>query len=256
VGRFGRRTPAHDAEAREWEMVLPRMRRPAPLELTAPREPSPLLDAPQFAVASEPTHLHRWMGLAGVALLLVAGVAGYQRLRDNSSSDDSTVVSGLNMGGAGWITEWASDSTGSARGRQISLYRPSMSMSDYRMEFLGRIDRRSLGWVFRAADSSNYYAAKLEPAGSSLTITRFAVVHGFEGIHIQRTLRLNTGASDLLRVRLEARGPRFTVNVQNQVAEDWEDDRLKSGGLGFLNEREERGQIQSIQIAFPKGGTR
>jgi hypothetical protein len=36
--------------------------------------------------------------------------------------------------------------------------------------------------------------------------------------------------------------------------EDWEDDRLKSGGLGFLNEREERGQVQSIQISFPKGG--
>jgi hypothetical protein len=160
------------------------------------------------------------------------------------------------MGGAGWITEWASDSVGSARGRQISLYRPSISMSDYRLEFLGRIDRRSLGWVFRAADSGNYYAAKLEavqPGGSSLTITRFAVVHGFEGIHIQRTLALNTGASDMLKVRLEARGPRFTVYVQNQVAEDWEDDRLKSGAVGFLNEREERGQIQSVQIAFPKG---
>jgi hypothetical protein len=257
-GRLSRPAPARDAEAREWEMVLPRMRRPAALALTTPREPLQLA-APQFAMATEPTQMRRWIGLAGVAFLLVAGLAGYQRLRDHSSSEDSTVVSGMEMGGAGWITEWASDSTGSARGRQISLYRPSIPMSDYRLEFLGRIDRKSLGWVFRAADSSNYYAAKLEavqPVASSLTITRFAVVHGFEGIHIQRTLRLNTSARDLLKVRLEARGPRFTVYVQNQVAEDWEDDRLKSGGLGFLNEREERGQIQSIQLAFPKGGTR
>ena len=67
---------------------------------------------------------------------------------------------------------------------------------------------------------------------------------------------MNAGASDLLKVRLEAHGPRFTVYVQNQVAEDWEDDRLRSGALGFLNEREERGQIQSVQIAFPKGGSR
>jgi hypothetical protein len=255
---LSRRAPARDAEAREWEMVLPRMRRPAELALTTPREPL-MLPAPQFAVATEPTQIPRWTALAGVALLLAAGVAGYQRLRDHSSAEDSTIVSGVEMGGAGWITEWASDSAGSARGRQISLYRPSISMSDYRLEFLGRIDRRSLGWVFRAADSSNYYAAKLEaaqPGSPSLTITRFAVVRGFEGIHIQRTLRLNASASDMLKVRLEARGPRFTVYVQNQVAEDWEDDRLKSGGLGFLNEREERGQIQSVQIAFPKGGTR
>jgi hypothetical protein len=209
-------------------------------------------------VASELTQTRRWTGLAGVALLLAAGVAGFERLRDHSSPENSTVVSGMEMGGAGWITEWASDSVGSARGRQISLYRPSISISDYRLEFLGRIDRKSLGWVFRAADSSNYYAVKLEaqPGASPLTITRFAVVHGFEGIHIQRTLQLNSGASDLLKVRLEARGPRFTVYVQNQVAEDWEDDRLKSGAVGFLNEREERGQIQSVQIAFPKGGTR
>src|SRR5205814_9544065 len=191
--------------------------------------------------------------------LLAAGVAGYEGLRDRSSPESSTVVAGMEMGGAGWITEWASDSVGSVRGRQISLYRPSISMSDYRLEFLGRIDRRSLGWVFRAADSSNYYAVKLQPAqpgAAPLTITRFAVIHGFEGIHIQRTLAMNAGASDLLKVRLEAHGPRFTVYVQNQVAEDWEDDRLRSGALGFLNEREERGQIQSVQIAFPKGGSR
>jgi hypothetical protein len=251
-----RRAPVRDAEAREWEMVLPRMRRPAGLTLTTPREAPLLLPAPQFGVAAELPYIRRWIGLAGVALLLAAGIAGYGRLRERSSAEAATVVSGMEMGGAGWITEWASDSVGSARGRQISLYRPSISMSDYRLEFLGRIDRRSLGWVFRAADSGNYYAAKLEavqPGGSSLTITRFAVVHGFEGIHIQRTLALNTGAGDMLKVRLEARGPRFTVYVQNQVAEDWEDDRLKSGAVGFLNEREERGQIQSVQIAFPKG---
>src|SRR5260370_36308581 len=107
----------------------------------------------------------------------------------------------MEMGGAGWITEWASDAAGSARGRQLSLYRPSISMSDYRLDFLGRIDRRSLGWVFRATDSSNYYAAKLEAprAGAgTLTITRFTVIHGFERRQIQRTLRLAPAAGEML----------------------------------------------------------
>jgi hypothetical protein len=250
-----RRAPAYDAEAREWEMVLPRMRRPAAV---APKAAPLLLAAPQFTMALESDRLRRWIGVAGVVLLLAAGAAAYQRLRQGSSpSAESMAVAGKEMGGAGWITEWASDSTGSARGRQISLYRPSVSMSDYRLEFLGRIEHRSLGWVFRAADSRNYYVAKLEaaqPAARVLTITHFAVIRGFEGVHIQRTLKLDPGAAGMLRVRLEARGPRFTVYVQNQVVEDWEDDRLKSGGLGFLNEREERGQVQSIRISFPKGG--
>jgi hypothetical protein len=256
VSWLTRRGPARDAEAREWEMVLPRMRRPV-LTPAAPRQQALLLAAPQFTIAPESTRSRRWIGVAGVLLLLALSALSYRWLRQDNSQD-STVVSGMEMGGAGWITEWASDSAGSAHGRQISLYRPSIPMSDYRLDFLGRIERRSLGWVFRAADSSNYYVAKLEaaqPGSSVLTLTRFAVVRGFEGIHVQRTLRLNNSASEMLKVRLEARGPRFTVSLQNQVVEDWEDDRLKSGGLGFLNEREERGQVQSMEIAFPKGGT-
>lgn len=256
AGSLNRRPPARDAEAREWEMVLPRMRRPAALAPAAPRQLPTAVASPQFASVSAPTGRRPWLGLAIIALLLAAGMGAYE-LR--SPPPDSSAVSGMEMGGAGWITEWASDAAGSARGRQLSLYRPSLSMSDYRLDFLGRIESRSLGWVFRAADSSNYYAAKLEaprPGARTLTITRFAVIHGFEGMHIQRTLTLAAGAAETLKVRLEARGPRFTVWVQNQVVEDWEDDRLKTGGLGFLNEREERGQVGSIQIAFPKGGAR
>jgi hypothetical protein len=249
-----------EAEPREWEMVLPRMRRPMTLAPAEPREPEPTVAAPQFMTPTESTH-PRWLTpVAGVALLFMLGSASYLWLRQESSaSQESTVVSGTEMGGSGWMTEWASDSAGSARGRQITLYRPSVGMSDYNLEFLGRIERRSLGWVFRAADSNNYYVAKLEadsPTASTLNVTRFPVIRGFEGLHIQRTLTLSPGDSEMLRVRLEARGPRFTVYVQNQLVEDWEDDRLKSGGLGFLTEREESGQIGSIQISFPKGGKR
>ena len=164
----------------------------------------------------------------------------------------------MDMGGAGWVTEWASDRTGSIRGRQISLYRPSKAMSDYRLEFTGRIERKSFGWVFRAVDSKNYYVGKLEALGpgptSPMALTRFAVIGGIEGPHVQRVLAHSP--SDSLKVKLEARGSRFTVFVQNQVVEDWQDDRLKAGSVGFLNEREERGKVDSIQISFLRGGVR
>jgi len=127
-------------------------------------------------------------------------------------------------------------------------------MSNYRLEFLGRIERRSLGWVFRAADSRDYYAGKLEATPSGMAVTHFAVVHGVEGPHIQRPLAISVGFGATIKVRLDAAGPRYTVYVQNQVVEDWEDDRLKTGGVGFLNEREERGEVSAVQISFPKGG--
>ena len=89
-------------------------------------------------------------------------------------------------------------------------------------------------------------------AGRRRVITHFAVVRGVEGPHVQRVLA--SAPSTTLKIRLEARGPRFTVYVQNQVVEAWQDDRLKSGAVGFLNERDERGRVGSIQISFPKGG--
>ena len=102
-------------------------------------------------------------------------------------------------------------------------------------------------------DSENYYVGKLESVPAGMAITHFAVIQGVEGPHIQRMLAISTSPGAPIKVRLDAQGPRFTMYVQDQVVEDWEDGRLKSGGVGFLNEREELGQIASVQISFPKG---
>jgi len=155
------------------------------------------------------------------------------------------------MGEAGWVAEWVSDAHGSARGRQLSLYRPSLPMSDYRLVFSGRIERKSLGWVFRTADARNYYVAKLQASqpGGPLTLVRYGVVRGVEDSHILVELPHVSGAG-ALKVRLDAKRSRFTIYVQNQVVADWEDARLKTGGVGFLSEREERGHVDSVQISF------
>jgi hypothetical protein len=248
------RTPTRDTEAKEWEMVLPRMKRPAAaaVEHARPSREQIPLSTPSFGTAND-RGSRRWLFLACAALLLALAFATV-RWTEQRSSSAGTVSPAMEMGSAGWMSEWASDLKGSARGRQISLYRPSIAMSDYRLEFLGRIDRKSLGWVFRAVDSANYYAGKLESSASGLVVTHFAVIRGVEGPHIQRPLPISAGAATTLRVKLEASGPRFTAYVQNQIVDDWEDDRLKTGGVGFLNEREERGQIESVQISILKGG--
>jgi hypothetical protein len=252
-----RRPPARDAEAKEWEMVLPRMKRRVVMEAVSAEalEGRPVAP-PSFGLGEAGGgSRNRWMAIGGVSLLILSGIAAFRWSGQTSSPGNETAASTMEMGSAGWVTEWASDRLGSARGRQISLYRPSAGMSDYRLEFQGRIERKSLGWVFRAADSRNYYVGKLEalrPGTSPLAITRFPVIAGVEGPHVQRVLAHSPG--DMLRVKLEARGSRFTIYVQNQVVEDWQDDRLKAGSVGFLNEREERGKVESIQISFLRGG--
>src|SRR5207253_4029394 len=77
---------------------------------------------------------------------------------------------------------WSFDATGFVRPGPLALYRPSLGLADYQLQFLGLIDKKALSWVVRAADFNNYYVVKLIvlKAGPLLTvgITRYAVVNG------------------------------------------------------------------------------
>ena len=82
-----------------------------------------------------------------------------------------------------------------------------------------------------------------------MSLVRYGVVRGVEDRHIEIPLP-NVSSAGPLRVRLDAKRSRFTLYVQNQIVADWQDVRLQKGGVGFLSEREERGQVESVQISF------
>jgi len=119
-----RRAPARDTEAKEWEMVLPRMKRRvtiAPAIAAAPN--SRPVAAPHFAVESSGGSRGRFLLMAGIPALLFV-IFALVHWTNQASSPDEPVAPAMDMGSAGWTTEWASDRTGSMRGRQMSLYRP------------------------------------------------------------------------------------------------------------------------------------
>ena len=151
------------------------------------------------------------------------------------------------VGEGGWVEGWAGDPAGAHFGRQITIYRPSLKLSDYRVEFQGQIDTNSIGWVFRAADPENYYAMKLTQVASGLApklaLYKFLIANGRQTQVGRVPIDLAAGPDMMLHVRLDVRGPRFSTYVQGQQVDVWTDDQLKTGGVGFLNEREERGRI-------------
>jgi len=57
-------------------------------------------------------------------------------------------------------------------------------------------------------------------------------------------------------VRMDVRGPKFTTYVQGQSVDIWTDDQIRSGGVGFLNERSERGKIKSVSLSYLSEGTK
>jgi hypothetical protein len=174
-----------------------------------------------------------------------------------TTTDDAAGPS-IMMGEGGWVQSWAGDTNGSHAGRQITIYRPSLKLSDYRIEFQGEIDSKSIGWVFRALDPYNYYAMKLSIVTPGLSpkmaLIKYVVLQGHETEVGRVPLDMAVRNDTLFSVRMDVRGSKFSTFVQGQPVDVWTDEQIKSGGVGFLNERAERARVKSAAISYLTGG--
>jgi len=248
---------AHEVIARE----TPKPKEPAP----SPKAKGPLsiTDSAPPAETATPSSFEPNLGGAdsaslferipmlvkiGVALSVVAGGLYFGL---GKSSEKPAANKPVFVGEQGWSTEWASDAVGSRKARQLTMYRPSAGLSDYQFQFAGQIESKAIGWIFRASDTKNYYAMKLEQLKPGVMgLTHFAVVDGRESSNSQKPLTLDARPGAIYNVKLDVTGPRFTVSIQGEPVEFWTDNRLKSGSVGLMNERDERGVASAVQFSF------
>ncbi len=260
------RAPGPEAK---WEMVIPKMARPfsasttarTPRALAPPAEPqatAAAIEAPteiSFYAGSEASFVpRRWKVLTlSAAAVVIVGVMAWVRPGADAgpASDASTAAAGT------WSRRTAY-LVGSRDPREILVYSSSQDVKNYRIEFAWAPDAQGVGWIFRATDSANYYAARLRllQAGATpmLSSEHFAVIKGVEGAHSRKVITLGRPASQVL-VRMDANGPAFTLYLQGNPADYWTDDRFEAGSLGFYEERGERPALQALRFTlFKKSG--
>jgi hypothetical protein len=225
-------------------------------------ETVPNFGAVQLANPSFAGSLKVKLGIA-IALLVVVcstwlgwGGRSHKPASDSAISADGSGPS-IIMGEGGWVEGWAGDPSGVHSGRQITIYRPSLKLSDYRVEFQASIETQSIGWVFRAADPYNYYAVKLMEVSSGLSpkvaLFKYLVINGRQTQVGRVPIDLAVRTDTLFNIRTDVQGPQFSTYIQGRLADVWTDDQLKVGGVGFLNEREERGKVKSVSIRYLNG---
>ncbi len=263
--------PAADKPKPAADKAKPAMDKAKPAEGKAKTTPDQTDSdiAPHFNIA-QPENIP-WAGSLkvklgiAIVLLLIACVYflgwGHNKPAAPASSNAAAVADGAGpsiiMGEGGWVEGWAGDPNGMHAGRQITIYRPSLKLSDYRLAFQGSIDTKSIGWVFRAADPDNYYAMKLMLVSSGLSpkvaLFKYLVSNGRQTqvgrVPIDAAVQTDTQFD----IRVDVRGPKFTTYIQGQQVDIWTDDQLKTGGAGFLNERDERGKVKSVSIRYLNG---
>ena len=197
------------------------------------------------------------------ALIAVLSIGAYfvtAKAKPAAPAKPSDVGMSIMVGEGGWVENWAGDPIGQHGGREITIYRPSLKLSDYRIEFQGQIETKSIGWIFRAADTDNYYAMKLQLVSPELPLTvvlyKYMVLKGRQ-VQVGRVpIDVPVKNDTVFSIRVDVRGPKFNTYVQGQPVDVWTDDQIRSGGVGFLNERSERGKIKSVALSYLSGGTK
>ena len=152
----------------------------------------------------------------------------------------------------GGTTEWTFDATGFVRPGPLALYRPSVDLTDYQLQFLGMIDKKALSWVVRAADFDDYYVVKLvilKPGPvPTIGVTRYAVIHGQAQDRHDTIAFINAREDMLYRIHMDIHGDMSTLEVQGQLVDSWSEPRLRKGGIGFFTARGEASRLRWVQV--------
>jgi hypothetical protein len=158
-------------------------------------------------------------------------------------------------GGRDWAKNWIREpGSGFVRAGQLALYRPSLPLTDYQVEFLGQIENKSIGWVYRAADLQNYYASELvitkHGPSPALALVRYQVVAGQATERVQIPLRFTMHNGRPYRIQQDVTGQGFTTSIEGEVIDFWTDDRLRTGGVGFFGEKGDTPHLYWMKVTY------
>ena len=157
--------------------------------------------------------------------------------------------------GSGWddwvggVKDWKVDVAGVRTG-PLALYSPTLELIDYELEFLARIDTRSLNWVVRAAGLDEYLQCTLTAVGGGeLEFSRRAVVGGVAQEPVISTQRLPGKTRTAMTVGTRVDGDTFTVSVDGNSIDSWDDDRFPMGGVGFIGAPDDRARLYWVRLS-------
>jgi hypothetical protein len=157
--------------------------------------------------------------------------------------------------GSGWgnwvggMKDWRVDVAGVRTG-PLALFAPTLELIDYELEFLARIDQRSLNWVVRAAGLDEYLRCTLTAVGGGeLEFSRCAVVAGLAQPPVIAAQRLPGKPRSAVTVSTTVSGDTFTVKVDGNPVDCWDDRRFPMGGIGFTGAPDDPARLYWVRLS-------
>lgn len=152
-----------------------------------------------------------------------------------------------------WAPGWSHSPDGYVHPGQLALYQPSLGFADYRMEFFGLIENKSMSWVLRAKDSRNYYVMRINLVKGGLrpllSMVHYPVVNGRAGQPVNLPLSIMVHNDTPYHVAVEVHGNRYTASIEGEEIDSWTDDSLPAGGVGFFAEPGARARVYWLKVS-------
>jgi hypothetical protein len=147
---------------------------------------------------------------------------------------------------------WKRHSEGYVSVGDMALFQPSLKYTDYRMEFYGQIEDKSMNWAVRAQDKKNYYAMKFKVIESGLrpiiAMVHYGVVNGKPGRKSETPLSVMIHNNQPYHVAVDVIGNHFTASIEGEPVESWTDDTLSQGGVGFFAEAGDKARLYWMRL--------
>jgi hypothetical protein len=152
-----------------------------------------------------------------------------------------------------WAPGWARHAEGYVTPGKLALFQPTLGYTDYRLEFFGQIESKSLNWAVRASDDANYYAMKFSAVGPArhavMTMIHYPVVAGKKGPRTATPLNFALLEHTPYHVAVDVRGDQVTTSIEGRQIDTFVDRTLARGGVGFFAEAGEQARLYWIKVS-------
>jgi len=152
-----------------------------------------------------------------------------------------------------WAPGWVRHAEGYVTPGKLALFQPTLHYTDYRLEFFGQIESKSMDWAVRASDDANYYAMKFAAAGPGpravMNIIHYPVVAGVKGHRVSTPLSIMIHEHTPYHVEVTVHGDQITTSVEGQEIDTFVDGTLARGGVGFFADAGEQARLYWIKVS-------
>ncbi|HXA50553.1 MAG TPA: hypothetical protein VNV86_09635, partial [Candidatus Acidoferrum sp.] len=147
---------------------------------------------------------------------------------------------------------WRRSPDGYVQTGALALFAPTSKYTDYKLEFFGQIENKSVGWVIRAKDEKNYHAMKFTTIENGLrpiiAMVHYTVIDGVAGRATKTPLNVMVHHNRPFQVAVTVHGKHLTTELDGEEVDTFREDSLTAGGVGFFSDAGEHARLYWARV--------